>query len=191
MPQLTLIGYRGTGKSTVAQLLAERLGCEAVDADLVLEQKLGQSITELIRNRGESVFREEESLILAEQLLSFSGILATGGGVVLRPENRSLLRTRGRPVVWLDAGAEAVRRRLAADPATVMRRPALSGVDPLDEVAAALTAREPLYRECADLRVDTSTCLPQDVAGQILGWLSRSGLVEGHSPSGEGREVGL
>lgn len=191
MPQLTLIGYRGTGKSTVAQLLAEQLGCEAVDADIVLERKLGQSITEMIRHRGESVFRKEESLVLAEQLLSCSGILATGGGVVLRPENRSLLRSRGRPIIWLDAGAEAVRRRLAADPATVLRRPALTGGDPLDEVAVTLAAREPLYRECADLRVDTSTCLPQDVVGQILRWLSRSGLVEGHSPSREGREVGL
>ncbi len=118
MPRITLIGYRGTGKSTVASLLGDTLGCGWCDADLILEKKLGCSIAALVRTRGEAVFRDEEGVVLAESLKHFSGVLSTGGGAVLRVENREVLRRLGRPVVWLTAPAEVVRRRLAADPTT-------------------------------------------------------------------------
>jgi shikimate kinase len=109
--------------------------------------------------------------VLRDILPAFTGVVATGGGVVLRPENRLLLRERGLPVVWLTAPADTIRRRLAADPATASRRPALSGRDPLDEVADALAVREPLYREVADVVIDTSTEAPAAVAERILAWL--------------------
>lgn len=180
MPRITLIGYRGTGKSTVASLLADMLGCGWLDADLVLEEKLGCSIASLVRARGEAFFRDAESVVLAECLGSGSGVLSTGGGAVLRAENRALLRRLGRPVVWLTASADVVRRRLAADPTTADRRPALavpvdggpvSQGDPLAEVAPTLEAREPLYRECADVCVDTSIAAPAAVAARIMAWL--------------------
>ena len=180
MPRITLIGYRGTGKSTVAALLGEILGCGWCDADVVLEEKIGCSIASLVRERGEPVFRDEEAIVLAELLGRFPGVLSTGGGAVLRAENREAIRELGRPVVWLTAPAEVVRRRLAADPTTAERRPALavqsSGVasahgDPLLEVATALAAREPLYRGCADFQVDTSVATPATVAAQVVAWL--------------------
>ena len=113
MPRITLIGYRGTGKSTVASLLGDILGCGWCDADIVLEEKLGCSIASLVRERGEPVFRDEEATVLAELLGRFPGVLSTGGGAVLRAENRAAIREMGRPVVWLTAPADVVRQRLA------------------------------------------------------------------------------
>lgn len=173
MPRVTLIGYRGCGKSTVAAELARRLGCGWEDADTVLEARVGSSIADIISGRGEPSFRDLESELLAGPLSACEGVLATGGGVVLRPENRALLRRNFRPVVWLTAPASVVRARLAADPATAVRRPALSGGDPLDEVSAAIDARHPLYRECADHVVDASQTAAAAVAGAIAAWLER------------------
>lgn len=171
MPRITLIGYRGTGKSTVAEILARRLECPWHDADAVLESRIGGSIANLIRDRGEPAFRDEETAVLRD-LLETTGIVATGGGVVLRAENRDLLRRKGRPIVWLQAPADVLRSRLAADPATAGRRPALSGSDPLAEVAAALRDREPLYRACADAAFDVATDTPEHIAARILDWLA-------------------
>jgi len=171
MTRLTLIGYRGCGKSTVAGLLAHRLGVPAIDADEELERRAGTTIATLVADRGEEAFRSLEAEVLADLLAGAPLILATGGGVVLREANRLLLRDRGRPVVWLDAVADVVRARLAADPATALRRPALRGTDPLAEVAAALAAREPLYRRCADVRFDTGSEPPERIAERIIDWL--------------------
>jgi shikimate kinase len=171
MPFVTLIGYRGCGKSTVAASLAERLGCRWEDADAVLEASVGCSIAEMIGLRGEAAFRTTEAEILASTLSLFAGVLATGGGVVLRPENRRLLREAFRPVVWLSAPVAVIQHRLAGDPTTATRRPALAGGDPLAEVAAAVVEREPLYRECADHVIDTSAADPAAVVEAIVRWL--------------------
>lgn len=183
MPLVTLIGYRGTGKSTVARLLAGRLGTSWVDADAVLEDRFGCSIAELVRRSGEAAFRDAEAEVLAEVLATCRGVLATGGGVVLRESNRVLLRERGRPVVWLDAPADTLRRRLAIDPATPGRRPALGGGDPLAEVEAAVEARGPLYRACADRRVDAGAATPHDLAGEIAAWLGAGPTPGGGGPA--------
>lgn len=173
MPRVTLIGYRGTGKSTVAAILAARLGLPWLDADAVLEERVGGPIAALVDRRGEAAFRDVEAAVLRDLLPGFAGVLATGGGVVLRTENRLLLREAGRPVVWLTAPAEVIRRRLAADPHTPTRRPALHGADPLAEVDAALAAREPLYEATADVTFDTAPEPPESVAARILAWLER------------------
>lgn len=175
MPRVTLIGYRGTGKSTVAARLADALGLPWLDADAVLEERVGCPITELVASRGEVAFRDLESEVLCGLLPDFAGVLATGGGVVLRPDNRRLLRAAGRPVVWLTAPADVIRRRLAADPQTATRRPALAGRDPLAEVDAALEARAALYQEAADVAFDTAAESPADVATRILAWLRDGG----------------
>ncbi len=177
MPRVTLVGYRGTGKSTVAALLAERLGCAWLDADAALEARLGTTIAGLVHGRGEPAFRDAEESLLRELLDSCGGVLATGGGVVLRPGNREALRGRGRPVAWLTAPADVIRGRLAADPLTRDRRPALSAAasvagDPLAEVDAALASREHLYREVADAAFDTACEPPERVAERIAAWLA-------------------
>lgn len=171
MPRITLVGYRGTGKSTVAALLAARYGCTWADADAVLEERLGTTIATLVRDRGEAAFRDAETAVLRDLLAGDVGVLATGGGVVLRAENRDLLRHRGRPVVWLTAPADVVRGRLAADPLTPDRRPALAGADPLAEIDEALAVRAPLYREVADAAFDTAGTPPAEVADRIAAWI--------------------
>jgi shikimate kinase len=168
MPRMTLIGYRGSGKSTVAALVASALGCDWHDADTEFERRTGGTIAAFIRDHGEPAFREAETSILDDLLRHCRGVLATGGGVVLRVANRERLRHDGRPVVWLRVTADVARARLAADPATADRRPALAGTDPLAEVAAAITSREPLYREVADLVVEVDGRSPEEAAGEIL-----------------------
>jgi shikimate kinase len=171
MPIVTLVGYRGTGKSTVARLLAARLAVPWVDADAVVEERLGCTIAEVVRDRGEAVFRDAEAEVLASLLATFPGIVSTGGGVVVRAGNRRLLAEHGRPIVWLTAPVATIRSRLAADPGTFDRRPALQGDDALAEVEAVLLQREPLYRECADWTLDTSVQAPEVVAERIAEWL--------------------
>ncbi len=157
MPEVTLIGYRGVGKTSVAQGLAAALGRSWCDCDEELERRMGRSIAEIITRDGEPAFRDAEHHLLTELLNSFDGVLATGGGVVLRKENRDLLAARARPLVWLQADAATIRRRLAADPLTSLRRPGLTTANPLDEVGDTLATREPLYAGLADIVVNTAT----------------------------------
>jgi shikimate kinase len=174
MPRVTLVGYRGSGKSSVAASLAALLGCSWQDTDDVLESEARTSIAALIAARGEGCFRDLESTLLRRLLAEERGVLATGGGVILRDDNRAKLRSQGRPVVWLTAPADVLRARLAADPATAARRPALSGTNPLDEVATALVARAPLYRAVADAMIDVSRDPPERIAARIAAWLGHS-----------------
>ena len=88
--------------------------------------------------------------------------------MILRPGNRDRLREQGGCVVWLTAPGPILRRRLAADPTTASRRPGLTGADPLAEIDAALSTREPLYRECAGMVIDTSSDSPERIVAAIL-----------------------
>lgn len=169
---LFLIGPRGSGKSTVARLLAERLGWDAVDADALLEGSAGKSIRQIFADEGEPAFRDLESSVLARLCRGHACVVATGGGVVLRAENRERLRSAGR-CVWLTADAPTLWGRLQADSATAERRPDLSGGG-LVEVEELLRVRDPLYRACADLIVDTTGRDPEAVAEAILSWWDQS-----------------
>ncbi len=172
MPQVTLIGYRGVGKTSVAEALSVTLGCSWCDCDVELERRCGRTIADIITRDGEAAFRDAEQELLSELLAGFAGVLATGGGVVVRDANRQRLAAEGRPVVWLQADAATIRRRLAADPATASRRPGLTTANPLDEVAAVLAAREPLYASVADLTVDTTAEPAAAVVERIVAWLT-------------------
>ena len=171
MPKVTLIGYRGVGKTSVAGGLAARFSFPWCDCDVELERRLGRSIADVIRQDGEPAFRDAEQELLAELLQGFHGVLATGGGVILREANRTQLAEHGRPVVWLQADAGTIRLRLAADPTTASRRPGLTTANPLDEVADVLAAREPLYAAVADMQVDTAAHPVDAVIDEITAWL--------------------
>jgi shikimate kinase len=165
---LWLIGPRGSGKTTVARLVAEQLGWQWHDADAELEARHGRTIRQIFADEGEASFRDKEAAVLAELSRLRDRVIATGGGVVLRPTNRTLLRT-GR-VVWLTADAATLWQRMQADATTADRRPNL-GVGGLPEVEEVLRQREPLYGACADHVVDTGSRPPAEVAADILRWL--------------------
>jgi shikimate kinase len=167
---LFLIGLRGSGKSMVARLLARELSWDWLDADDVLEKRYGRSIRAIFAAEGEAGFREKESAILAQLCRLRRHVIATGGGIVLREDNRALLRSSGR-IVWLTADIETLWQRVQADSGTAERRPTLT-IGGRAEMEEMLQLREPLYRQCADYVVDTAGREPNDIAAKILRWLS-------------------
>jgi shikimate kinase len=188
---LLLIGYRGTGKSTVAELVARRLGWEWIDADALLEQRAGRTIRQIFEADGEEAFRALEASLLAELCARQRIVVATGGGVVVRPENRQRLKHAG-VVVWLTAEAAILWQRLQSCPSTWQRRPNLT-VGGLAEITEQLRRREPWYAECAHLVVDTAPLSPAQVAEAIgdkltapLPPFSRESAERARSPEARG-----
>lgn len=154
--KIVLIGYRATGKSTLAALLAQRWRVPWVDSDDVVEERAGKRIADVFAQDGEAAFRDLEARVVAELLTASPKplVLATGGGVPLRESTRKLLKETG-VVVWLTASVETIARRMLGDPTTAARRPSLSGKkSAVDEIASVLAAREPIYRDAATLIVD-------------------------------------
>jgi shikimate kinase len=167
-PRIFLIGYRGTGKTSVAKLLAAKLGWTAIDADVVLEERAGKTIRQIFADDGEPAFRDLESAILADLAQREHVVISTGGGVVLRHENRERLKTG--LTIWLMSDAESIWRRLQVDPTTSERRPNLTQGG-LEEIVEMLAKREPLYRECADWSIDGTHLNSAQLADRIDEWL--------------------
>jgi shikimate kinase len=171
LPKLIfLIGYRGTGKSTVARLLAEKLGWQAIDADEILELRYGKSIRSIFADEGEAGFRVKEATILAEICQQSKQVIATGGGCVLRSDNRAKMKAAGF-VVWLTADAQTLWNRLQADASSCERRPPLT-TGGLAEIVELLQAREPYYADCASMVVDTVGRSAEEIAAAIMERLS-------------------
>jgi shikimate kinase len=161
-----LIGYRGSGKTTVARLLARRLGWSWLDADEEVEKRHGRSIRAIFADEGETGFRAKEAAVLADLCRLERHVIATGGGVVLRPENRERLRAAGK-TIWLSGDPATLWKRMQLDTNTAERRPALSQGG-LAEIEELLRIREPLYASCADLTVDTTARSPEEIAALIV-----------------------
>ncbi len=159
---LYLVGMMGSGKSAVGRPLAEALGYRFLDADTSLEQVAGRSIPELFASEGEEGFRELESAVLNQIAAWHSLVVATGGGVVTRPQNWGQLRQG--VVIWLDAPDALLLQRLAADPTP---RPLMRAEDPAGRLASLLEQRRPLYAQ-ADLRIVQDGSPPEQVALQVL-----------------------
>jgi shikimate kinase len=168
---LFLIGYRGSGKTTVAAALARRLAWPWLDADAELERRAGKSIKQIFADKGETAFRDLESDVLADLAARERHVIALGGGVVLRPENRKLLASRGK-VVWLTAEPETLLARINADPTTGERRPNLTSQGGPAEIRSLLAERTPLYAACADLTIAGDPLTPDQIADQIAEWLA-------------------
>src|SRR5262249_25682645 len=142
-----LIGLRGTGKTTVARLLAERLSWPWFDADEEIEARAGKSIAGIFADDGEEAFRDWESRVVAELAARDGAGLAWGGGAVLRPENRAAIERQGR-IVWLTASPQTLASRVEADRATAASRPNLTAAGGITEIIATRDARREIYRQC-------------------------------------------
>ncbi len=164
---VTLIGYRGCGKSSVGPLLAARLQCRCVDSDNEVELSSGKSIGEIFADDGESTFRALETEVLTKLLKNPPAVIAAGGGAILAPGNRELMKQAG-PVVWLTASVATLASRIGGDGTSQQRRPSLTGQTIEEEVADVLESRLALYKETATFTIDAESESPQQIADRII-----------------------
>lgn len=161
---IVLIGYRGTGKSHVGRLLAERLGFPYVSIDKAIVLRAGMSIPEIVRQFEWSGFRDRESLEVREVSVWDSIVIDTGGGVIERPENIAQLRENG-CIIWLKATVATIVARIEGG----QDRPALlEGKSFTEEVAEVLERRTPLYRKAAMYEIDTDGVSPEEISEEIV-----------------------
>jgi shikimate kinase len=161
---LVLIGYRGTGKSTVGRLLAEQIGFAYVELDAEIARHAGMSIPEIVERHSWAYFRDLEEEVVKVCSAKQDQVLDTGGGVITRPVNSSRLRKSGL-VFLLQADVQQIAARIGGDD----QRPSLTGNKTfLEEIEEVLAEREPLYQAAAHFVIETSGRTPEDVAAEIL-----------------------
>ncbi len=163
MLSVILVGPMGAGKSTIGRLLAKELHLSFKDSDKEIEQRTGADIPWIFDVEGEQGFREREQAVIAELCELGGMVLATGGGAVMRAENRAALSRAGR-VVYLHASVEQQLERTSRD----RNRPLLRAADPRRVLTELFAARDPLYREIADVIVETDERPPRLVVQEIL-----------------------
>lgn len=170
--RLTLVGLPGSGKSTVGRQLARRLGLPFSDSDHVIEQRIGCSIRSFFEREGEEAFRDIEEQVIGELCAGGPGVIATGGGAVLRPANRERLRAAGQ-VFYLRSTPEDVFRRVRHDKG----RPLLQVDDPLKRLRELFAQRDPLYRETAHFIIETGRPTVPTLVNMILMQLELTGQL--------------
>jgi shikimate kinase len=153
----------GGGKSTVGKEVARRLGVSFIDCDKEIERRAGRSISDLFEDQGESAFRDLEAQVLTSIVECRDSVIATGGGAVLRAENRLLLRSRTR-CIYLSASPEFLWQRLRRD----RRRPLLQVPDPQARLKQMSAEREPLYRETASIVIPVDRLPLHRVVAQVM-----------------------
>ncbi len=159
--RIVLIGYRGTGKSSIGKALSRLTGQGYLDTDQLIEDATGKKIPQIFESEGEAGFREIEQHVIA-RIPSGAGIISTGGGAVIRPDNVRMLRMNS-IVVLLNSSPEVIYKRIHKTD-----RPSLTGLPPRDEIELVLKERMPMYRSAADIVIDTSTTRTEEAATQIL-----------------------
>ncbi len=169
---ISLIGLPGSGKSTVGRQLARRLQVSFSDSDHAIEVQLGCSIREYFEREGEDRFRDVEESVIDQLTRDQKGVLATGGGAVLRASNRQHLRERTQ-VVYLSSSPDELFRRLRHD----INRPLLQVADPLGRLRDLYAVRDPLYRETAHFVIETGRPSVATLVNMILMQLELAGTV--------------
>jgi len=164
---VTLIGYRGSGKSCVADELAKRLDWKSIDADAKIEKRAKKTIAQIFSDDGEEHFRQCERQVISDLLSRDKLVISTGGGAILNADTRHDMQTAG-PVVWLQANVDVLEKRICADESTAQRRPNLTATGGRQEIEQLLTQREPFYRECASIVIDTSRLSVGEVVDAVF-----------------------
>jgi shikimate kinase len=165
-----LVSLPGSGKSTVGRQLSRRLQLPFIDSDHLIEDRLGCSIREYFEREGEASFRDVEAQVIDELTQGPPGVLSTGGGTVLRPDNRANLRTRGK-VVYLKSSPDELFRRLRHD----TQRPLLQVADPFQRLRDLYAVRDPLYRQTAHFVIETGRPSVASLVNMILMQLELAG----------------
>jgi shikimate kinase len=170
---IVLIGFRGTGKSTVGRLLANRLERDFIDSDKRIENTTGKTIKNIFEEDGEEGFRKIEAEIIAELSKEDNKVISAGGGAVLREENVNNLKDNGF-LVLLEATPEIIHSRIAQDEKTTQQRPSLTDKKPLDEIRHLIAERESAYKNVADYTTNTSYVSCEDIASEIITRVTKS-----------------
>ncbi|MEP6671156.1 MAG: shikimate kinase [Chthoniobacter sp.] len=160
---IVFIGFMGSGKTSIGRLVAHRLGFQFIDTDAVVVERAGMQVAEIFARHGEPWFREQETAVLRSLGNLNRAVFSTGGGIVLRPENRELLRELGL-VVWLTASEEVIFERVSRN----KKRPLLQTDDPRATVHELLEQRRPLYEGAAQFTLDSSTLAHDDAANVVI-----------------------
>jgi shikimate kinase len=159
---LILIGYRGSGKTTIGKKLASRLWWKFVDTDALIVQTAGKSIKEIFEQDGEPQFRILESVAVKDACALQDHIIALGGGAVMKEENRALIKSSGHKIAYLRCKPEVLLQRIQSDTATAMNRPNLTALGGIAEIENLLAQREPLYRELQSFELDVTNLTPEE-----------------------------
>ncbi|MEJ7686646.1 MAG: shikimate kinase [Variovorax sp.] len=174
---VALVGLPGAGKSAVGRRLAQRLQVSFIDSDEVIERRLGCSIRDFFDREGEESFRDIEEAVIADLATTASGVVATGGGAVLRQANRRQLHAHFH-VIYLRSSPEDLFRRLRHD----IRRPLLQVADPLGRLQELHGVRDPLYRETAHIVIETGRPSVAALTNIIVMQLELAGIKPSESP---------
>jgi shikimate kinase len=167
MNNIVLIGFMGTGKSSIARALERGFGYDVIDTDAYIEKEQGMSISEIFASKGEEAFRKMETALIRDQLMNMDNtVISCGGGMPLREENQALLKHAG-TVIWLQASVPELMARLKGD----TTRPLLACADPKTRIQTLLTQRAPLYEACAHYQVFTDGKTPAENAREIVALL--------------------
>ena len=163
-----LVGYRGSGKTTIGRRLADRLWLSFADSDERVIKQAGKTIREIFDQHGEAAFRDLEAKIVRDLAKLSDHVIALGGGALLRDDTRELLRTEGHSIVYLRCEPEELHRRIQADPQTAAMRPHLSPLHgSVDEIKNLLVEREPLYRACMTAELDVTNLTPEEAVTRL------------------------
>lgn len=164
-----LIGYRGSGKSTIGRKLADQLWQKFVDVDDLIVQRAGKSIREIFEQDGEPRFRDIESEVVREVSALAEHVIALGGGSLLREDNREVIRSAGHRVLYLRCDPEELHRRIHTDPQTAATRPSLTNLGGgIDEIRKLLAEREPTYRAMMHAELDVTNLSPEEAALRLV-----------------------
>lgn len=169
---IVLIGMRGSGKTTVGKLLAQRLGKQFIEMDELIVQRMGFSIPEIVRRYGWEKFREVEEEITREVAELDNMVNATGGGVVTREENIRELKRKGK-LVWLKVSLDTLLRRIGNG----QSRPSLTGRPQREDMETVLAERSPIYERVADFIIDTEGKTPEEIAEAIIKLYGEQGFA--------------
>jgi shikimate kinase len=166
---LYLIGYRGSGKSTVAVLLGRKLNRVVIDTDAEIERHAEQSISEIFKSEGEAGFRARETKVICSHPAESKLVVSLGGGAPLAKANQDWLANSGR-TAWLAAEPKVLWQRISGDQTSTDRRPALTELQGRQEVEQVLTERTPVYSACADYKIEVDELSPEQIADAIANW---------------------
>jgi shikimate kinase len=163
---IVLIGYRGSGKTTVGSRLAARLQMKFVDTDDLIESKEGH-ISDIVKSKGWDYFRRLEKSVIEEISKGSNLIIAPGGGAVLDTDNVNALKRDGL-VIWLKADQQTLLKRIQKDQGSSTRRPTLTGKGTLEEIEETISERGPFYEKASEIQIDTSALDVEAVVEDIL-----------------------